>query len=87
MIRPSAGFILITPLKDDFFATPNQSGLVRTGTVVAVGDPIFHVSGVSLSSPVPVNSKVVFRYFEDEDYPLQEDKYYIVDFNRIIAYE
>lgn len=86
MVTPSAGFILIAPPTKSFLTMPEGTKMLRAGIVLATGADIFHASGKVLPSPVEINDKVVFTYYEDEDFSIDGKPHYLVPFTRIVAY-
>lgn len=81
--KPTPGFILIAPLKDDFFDIPEEKTLVRIGRVIETGGDIIHASGKILPSPVNKGDVVAFQYVENHDLKLEGEDYYCVQFNLI----
>lgn len=86
MLRPSAGFILISQPANDGLTMPIGTKMLREGVVVDIGASIFHASGKELLSPVDKGARVVFTYYEDEDITLEGKPYYLVPFTRIVGY-
>lgn len=86
MIQATPGFLFITPIKQESsFIIPDMTGVLRVGIVQSVGGAIYHASGLEIESPVKLNDKVVFQYYEDEDFKDQGLEGYLVNFNRIVG--
>ncbi|MBI2022226.1 co-chaperone GroES [Candidatus Daviesbacteria bacterium] len=90
-IKPLMGYVLVEPSAAE---TKTASGLYlpetaqekpAQGTVVAIGDDMVFENGKTLSSPVKVGDKVIYKKWGGDEIKLSGIEYKLVKFDDLMA--